>query len=80
MDYRLNGGSILALSISQKLIKNKLTTWDPLHDPIMPIEELNKWKELLTLQDPCAIGFQSSEEFQTLIWQEWVPRVQRACG
>lgn len=46
----------------------------------MPFEELSKWKELLTLNEPCAIGYQSSDEFQTLIWQEWMPQVQKACG
>lgn len=56
-----------------------LSTWDPLQDPTMPFKELNKWKELLTLNEPCAVGFQSSDEFQTLIWQEWVPQVQKAC-
>jgi len=45
----------------------------------MPFEELNKWKKLLNSNEPCAIGPQSSEEFQTLIWQEWVPQVQKAC-
>ncbi|VVC32145.1 Hypothetical protein CINCED_3A008171 [Cinara cedri] len=79
-EYRLNGGSVLALLISQKLIKEKLSTWDPLQDPTMPFEELNKWKQLLTLNDSYVIGFQSSDEFQTLIWQEWIPQVQKACG
>lgn len=46
----------------------------------MPFEELSKWKELLTLNEPCAVGFQTSDEFQTLIWQEWLPQVQKACG
>lgn len=61
-------------------MKAKLSTWDPLQDPTMPFEELNKWKDLLTLNEPCAVGFQTSDEFQTLIWQEWVPQVQKACG
>lgn len=78
-DYRLNGGSVFALSISQILIKEMLSTWDPLQDPTMPFNELNKWKELLTLNEPCAVNFQASDEFQTLIWQEWVPQVQKAC-
>jgi hypothetical protein len=55
------------------MMKEKLSTWDPLQDPTMPFEELKKWKELLTLNEPCA-------EFQTLIWQEWLPQVQKACG
>jgi len=75
----LNGGSVFALSVSQILIKEMLSTWDPLQDPTMPFKELNKWKELLTLNEPSAVGFQSSDEFQTLIWQEWVPQVQKAC-
>lgn len=79
-DYRLNGGSVLALSISQILIKEKLSTWDPLKDPTMPFEELAKWKSVLTLNEPSVIGFQSSDEFQTLIWQEWIPQVRKACG
>lgn len=45
----------------------------------MPFEELKKWKELLTLNEPSVISFQSNEEFQTLLWQEWVPQVQKAC-
>ncbi|XP_050443054.1 tuftelin-interacting protein 11 [Adelges cooleyi] len=79
-DYRLNGGSVLASSIAQILIKEKLSAWDPLQDPTMPFDELNKWKELLILDEPCAVGTQSSDEFQTLIWQAWVPQVQKACG
>ncbi|XP_050520902.1 tuftelin-interacting protein 11 [Daktulosphaira vitifoliae] len=79
-DYRLNGGSILASSIAQILIKEKLSTWDPLQDPSMPFEELNKWKALLILDDPCAIETQSSDEFQNLIWQAWFPQVQKSCG
>lgn len=46
----------------------------------MPFEELNKWKTLLILDDPCAIETQSSDEFQNLIWQAWFPQVQKACG
>lgn len=80
IDYRINGGSNFALSIAQKLIKEKLSMWDPLQEPTMPFEEIKKWKELLTLNEPCPIGFQPTKEFQTLIWQEWVPKVQKACG
>lgn len=62
------------------MMKEKLSKWDPLQDPTMPFDKIKKWKELLTLDEPYSVGFQSSDEFQTLIWQEWVPQVQKACG
>lgn len=73
-DYWLNGGLDFVLSTAQKLIREKLSLWDPFQEPYLPFKELKKWKELLIFN-----GFHSSDEFKTLIWQEWVPKMQNAC-
>ncbi|MED6292995.1 Tuftelin-interacting protein 11 [Characodon lateralis] len=78
-EYNTMGLGDLAVAVVHPLLKEKLSSWDPLKDSLYCLEDIGQWRAILEFRDMHSSGPHSNmDPYHRLLWEVWIP-VMRSC-
>uniref|UniRef100_A0A1A8Q1L0 Tuftelin-interacting protein 11 n=1 Tax=Nothobranchius rachovii TaxID=451742 RepID=A0A1A8Q1L0_9TELE len=78
-EYKMMGLADLAVAVIHPLLKEKLSSWDPVKDSSYCLEDIGLWRAILESRDMHPSGPHSNmDPYHRLLWEVWIP-VMRSC-